>query len=160
MCIVWFHCLSFSTSHAINNWDTFFKATQLDLHWFTARAFYCKNVHISLLASLGKLSSGLQVVWSLISSSSMISFSPFSVHWHLFRLCFQAPPSHLLFHMGSAHIVLLPPAFPFLTFAQLLSNVSFLASVTVQPLISSCNSKNWQKRAIVWASLLLFAQLV
>ena len=58
------------------NWVMFFKATQLDLHWFIARAFYWKNVHISLLASRGKLSSGLQVVWSVSSSSSMIRFPP------------------------------------------------------------------------------------
>lgn len=42
-------------------WDVFFKATQLDLHWFIASAFYCKNVHISSSASPGKLFSGLQV---------------------------------------------------------------------------------------------------
>lgn len=144
------------------NWDMLFKATQLDLHWFIATAFYNKNVHISLLASLGKLSSSLQVMWSLSSSSSMISFSPsISQPTGSSSGCVFRPFLHTFFFTWAQLAMLLLPAFPFLTFAQLLSDVSLLASVTVQPLMSSCNSKNWQKKCnCLSQSLLLFAHLV
>lgn len=96
--------------HAIKEWDVFFKATQPDLYWFIA--FFLAKECAHFPASLGKLSHGLQVIWSSSSSSALISFSPSlsqptgSSSGCVFKPLFCTS----FFHMGSAA----PSCLPFL----------------------------------------------